>query len=173
MMDAMRDDATPAEIMPDKLLEGIISKLAEIIHDEHLWECTRSLPCNMTTCAHDRAQAAFDYLRDAGLLRKGYFAPPIPVTETALVMDLREMADDLRARIAYDQARNVVVRDAGLWRSLGWDVGLLGTHLRHPSEAVAVLFNVPIWRPTQDELAWFRDGFAGQREGSSRPTIRG
>ena len=97
----------------------------------------------------------------------------IPVTETALVMALRETADDLRARIAYDHARSVVVHDAHLWRSLGWDVGLLGTHFRHPSEAVAVLFNVPIWRPTLDELTWFRDGFAGQRDGSSRPTIRG
>ncbi len=159
------------EIMPDKRLEGIVAKLAEVINEEHSWDCIHEN--RESYCSHDRAQAAFDYLRDAGLLRKGYFAPPIPATETGLVMTLREMADDLRARIAYDRARGVVVHDAHLWRSLGWGVGLLGTHLRHPSEAVAALFNVPIWRPTQDELAWFRDGFTGQREGFGRPMIRG
>lgn len=162
-----------SEAMPDKRLEGIVSKMAEIIHDGHMWECTCRLPCNMTTCAHDRAQAAFDYLRDAGLLRKGYFAPPIPVTDLGLTMALREMADDLRARIMYDRSRSIVVHDAHLWRCLGWDVGLLGTHFSCSIAATSELFKVPAWRPTLDELGWFREGFAHQRDGSSRPTIRG
>ena len=156
-----------------KHLESVVATLAEIIHDGHMWDCTGGMPCNMTTCATDRARAALEYLRDAGLIRKDYFAPMLGTTELGRTMALRDMADDMRAKIMYDRSRSVVVWDFHLWLCLGWDVGLLGTHFRHPSEAVAMLFNVPVWRPTLDELTWFRDGFVHQRKGSGRPVIRG
>lgn len=51
-------------------LEPVVATLAEIIHDEHLWECTYSLSCDGTTCATDRARAALAYLLDSGLIRR-------------------------------------------------------------------------------------------------------
>lgn len=170
-MVAMEDDDN--DPLPSRRFEPVIATLAEIIHDGHLWECTRGMPCHMTICATDRVRAALEYLRDAGLIRKGYFAPILGTTELGRTMALRDMADDVRAKIMYDLSRGVVVWDFHLWLCLGWDVGLLGTHFRHPSEAVAELFKVPAWRPTQDELTWFRDGFVRQRKGSGRPMIRG
>ena len=152
-------------------LEPVVATLAQMIESEHYWECDH--PSRENYCAPDVARAVLTYLRDAGLIRKDYFAPLLGTTELGRTMALSNMADDLRARIAYDHARNIVVHDAHLWRSLGWDVGLLGTHFRHPSEAVVELFKVPVWRPTQDELTWFRDGFVHQRKGSGRPVIRG
>lgn len=99
-----------------------------------------------------------------------------PTTEAARLSltELYELCDGVRARLMYDRSRGVTTYDAGAWTCLGWDVGHReGAGFRHPSEAVAKIFYAPAWRPSLDELAWFRDGFARQREGSPRPTTRG
>lgn len=99
-----------------------------------------------------------------------------PTTEAARLSlyELYELCDGVRARLMYNRSRGIAVYEAQAWTGLGWDVGHReGIGLRHPSEAVSKIFHVPVWRPTLDELAWFRDGFARQREGSPRPTTRG
>lgn len=85
----------------------------------------------------------------------------------------RERADLVRAVLMYDRWRGIATRDSFEWMCLGWDTGNMCDELRHPSEAVAKLFNVPKWRPTEEELTWFRAGFAYQRAGKPRPVIRG
>lgn len=85
----------------------------------------------------------------------------------------RSRADRMRAMLMYDKHRSIVTHDDYLWTCLGWDTANMCDELRHPSEAVAKLFNVPIWRPTEDELTHFRAGFAGQKAGRPRPVIRG
>jgi hypothetical protein len=88
--------------------------------------------------------------------------------------ELRELCDGVRARLMYDRSRSISTYDAYVWTCLGWDVGHHdGTGLLHPSQAVSKIFYAPAWRPTLEELAWFRDGFARQREGSPRPMMRG
>lgn len=89
------------------------------------------------------------------------------------VQALRARADQMRAMIMYDKHRGIVTYDDYLWTCLGWDVANMSDELAHPSEAVAKIFNVPAWRPTDDELAWFREGFASQRSARGHPTIRG
>lgn len=89
------------------------------------------------------------------------------------VMAMRERADLMRAKLMWDKHRHIVTFDSFLWHCLGWDIANMCDELRHPSEAVAKVFNVPAWRPTEDELSWFRLGFAGQRAGHPRPVIRG
>ncbi len=86
---------------------------------------------------------------------------------------MRERADRMRAAIMWDKHRHIVTFDDYLWTCLGWDVANMCDELVHPSEAVAKVFDVPAWRPTDDELAWFRAGFAGQRASRGRPVIRG
>lgn len=94
--------------------------------------------------------------------------------ERLSLIGLRNLCDEVRARLMYDRSRDITVHGAHAWACLGWDVGHRdGAGLRHPSEAVAKLFPIPAWRPTMEEQAWFRYGFARQRGGSPRPTIRG
>ena len=75
--------------------------------------------------------------------------------------------------LMYDKHRRIMTFDNFLWHCLGWDTANMCDELRHPSEAVKKVFNVPLWRPTQDELTWFRAGFVAQKEGRRRPVIRG
>ena len=58
--------------------------------------------------------------------------------------------------------------DSAWWCERGWDVANEEPSLRHPSEAVAAVFNAPANRPAVDELAWFRVGFVAQRRGEPR-----
>ena len=84
----------------------------------------------------------------------------------------REYAHDARARLEYDERRGIAVRKWMVWRCLGWDCSAM-TELRHPSEAVAVVFNTPKWRPDDEALAEFRAGFAAHVKGEHRPVVRG
>jgi hypothetical protein len=100
--------------------------------------------------------------------------PPTTTAEKLSMTELYELCDNVRARLMYNRSRGVSTYDEGAWMCLGWDVGHReGVGLRHPSEAVSKIFYAPVWRPTLDELTWFRLGFAHQREGSPRPTMRG
>lgn len=282
---------------PNWRFEAVVTELAEVIHDEHLWECTYNLSCDGTTCAGDRARAVLAYLHGAGLthwgaginpmpappdgsgdpyalrlmgefwhpvgeqteqeaelgirnyhwvpgvlaVHGGYpgkgetavrtflgelskeqvsrlvpvlravlaeldpgvdhgillerivdklDAPPVaelpedgghyagwmaPRDESGLSLgELQELCDGVRARLMYDRSRSISTHEVHAWTCLGWDVGHRdGIGLLHPSLAVNRVFNSPAWRPTLEELTWFRDGFARQREGSPRPTMRG
>lgn len=90
------------------------------------------------------------------------------------IVALQFMCDDVRARLMYDKSRSIVTHDAHVWVCLGWDVGQQdGVGFKHPAEAIRKIFYAPAWRPTQGELAWFREGFVLQRKGSPRPVIRG
>lgn len=94
--------------------------------------------------------------------------------ERLSLVGLRNLCDGVRARLMYDRSRDIVVHEAHTWACLGWDIGHRdGAGLRHPSEAVAKIFPVLVWRPIMEEQAWFRSGFVLQREGSPRPTMRG
>lgn len=100
--------------------------------------------------------------------------PPTTEAERLSLYELQEMCDAVRARLMYDRSRGFTTDEVQAWTCLGWDVGRReGVGFRHPSEAVAKIFYATTWRPFQSELAWFRDGFARQREGSPRPTTRG
>lgn len=249
---------------PNWRFEAVVAELAEVIHEEHVWECGYSLSCDGVTCAADRARAVLAYLHGAGLIWWGANTNPIPPLpdgalepyalrlmgefwhpvgeqtpeeaelgirnyhwlpgvlavhggypgrgETAVrtflddltkeqighlapvlqavlgklgppattreqrlsLFELRELCDEVRARLMYDRSRGFSTMDRHVWERLGWDVGHRdGAGLLHPSLAVSKIFHVPAWCPNLDELTWFRDGFARQREGSPRPTIRG
>jgi hypothetical protein len=84
----------------------------------------------------------------------------------------REYVHDARARLEYDERRGIVVNAWMVWRCLGWDCSAM-TELRHPSQAVDVLFNTPKWRPDDAALAEFRAGFAAHVKGERRPVVRG
>lgn len=100
---------------------------------------------------------------------------PATVAEQPVGMStLMEMADNMRARLEYDARRGIRTDPHGQWMRLGWDVGhMAGDILRAPSEAVAKVFYSPAWRPTVEELTWFRGGFVMQRKGQRRPVDKG
>lgn len=85
----------------------------------------------------------------------------------------RERADRLRADLMLAASRGIGTWGMYEWSKLGWKTALMCDELRHPSDAVAKVFNVPKWRPTDEELAWYRSGFAAQREGRPMPVLRG
>ena len=90
------------------------------------------------------------------------------------IVALMELADNMRARLEYDQRRGIMVHAQDRWAALGWDVAnTSGELMRTPSEAVAKLFYAPAWRPQEDELTWFRSGFSLQRKGHRRSMIGG
>jgi hypothetical protein len=116
--------------------------------------------------AEDRARAILRHLH----FRRRVLDLPQYVGMSTLM----ELADSMRARLAYDQQRGIQVDRHGQWMRLGWDVGhLAGSLLAHPSEAVQKVFYAPVWRPTGVELDWFRAGFNWQRSGKSRPVDMG
>lgn len=249
---------------PNPRFEAVVVELADLIHDEHLWECTYKLPCEGTTCASDRARAVLAYLHGAGLIywgrganpmpsrpegrepyavriqaefwtstgeqteaeaekgiqnyawvggalavRSGYpgkvdtptatfldgytqqqrdqilpmlralvaelQGQPLPVPEFVGISRLVEMADTMRARLEYDNRRGISTNAGDRWRQLGYDVARVAglAMLRSPSEAVSKLFYAPAWKPTDEELAHFRNGFALQRRGQALPQARG
>lgn len=149
----------------------LIDILSQMIHQGH--EGDHLSPELAETCARNRAEQVLTYLRNEEIIRDGHFTPLTAYSDHGRTMGLRDMADRVRADIMYDHSRGVRAWDDYLWMCLGWDVAHLGDHLRHPSEAVAQIFHVPAWRPTEEELAWFRAGFSGRRAGGRRPQIRG
>jgi hypothetical protein len=87
------------------------------------------------------------------------------------IAELMERTDGFRARLEYDLRRGIEPLGGALyaWSGHGWDIAAASSVLRHPSEAVKRLFCAPAWRPAEDELAWFRAGFAAQRARRRRP----
>jgi len=71
------DPVNPTE-QANQRVEAVVAELADLIRDDHTWECHDPEVCGPDACAREKARQVLAYLHGAGVLYWGQGHQPLP-----------------------------------------------------------------------------------------------